>query len=321
MHSNPVERNSQPQAAPGPTLGDCVSLWLTILARLKRQHLQSRQETDSREFYNQFFSEKDYRGWNDDERRNVRRATISQYLTQHAPPGASLLDVGCGFGEVLSGIPDTYRLHGFDYSEANLRVARKILKDRAELKQGSLYEIPYETASQDVCLCLEVIEHIEDDARAVREIVRVLKPGAILITAVPSTFYWPQYKKLIGHYRHYTRCSFEYLLRGADLDVIDYLPNYPNWHVAYSRHYCWARFLSMTFGWLMGQRDVFLFKWPWDRVTLMNKAKKNLAPLFQQDRLLNYPKMDTSTFIMARKPRTTNETLVIGPTCQAENTS
>jgi SAM-dependent methyltransferase len=288
-------------------LGDRLSLLLTILAKLKRQHLQSRQGEVSRKFYEQFFSEKDYRGWSEDERRNVRRATISQYLTQHVPQGASLLDVGCGFGEVLSGIPDTYRLHGIDYSDSNVRVAQEILKDSAEVRRGSIYEIPYQTASQDVCLCLEVIEHVGDDARAVREIVRVLKPGGILITAVPSTYYWPQYKQLIGHFRHYTRRSFEDLLRGAGLTVKEYLPNYPNWHVAYARRYVWVRFLSITLGRLLNRRDVFQFKWPWDKETSMSKRKKSLVPLLEKDALINYPEIDTSTFIVARKPNSTGE--------------
>ncbi len=303
MPSNSLKQVYRPRSAPRPTLSDRVSLWLTILAKLKKRPLQSRQEGGSREFYEQFFAEKDYQGWSEDERRNVRRATISQYLAQHVPQNASLLDVGCGFGEVLSGISDTYRRHGIDYSASNVRVARKILKDGAEVKRSSIYEIPYEAASQDVCLCLEVIEHIDDDTRAVREIVRVLKPGGLLIAAVPSTYYWPQYEKLIGHFRHYTRRSFEDLLRGAGFVVRDYLSNYPNWHTAYSRRYCWVRFLSITLGPLTKWQDVFHFMWPWDKETLMSKAKKSLAPLLEKDGLLNYPEIDTSTFVVARKPR------------------
>jgi ubiquinone/menaquinone biosynthesis C-methylase UbiE len=310
--SNSSKHDLRSRASSGPALSDYVSLWLTILAKLRRRHLRSRRDEECREFYEQFFSEKNYRQWSQDERRNVRRATISQYLTKHVPQGANLLDIGCGFGEVLSGIPDAYLLHGMDYSASNVHIAKEILKDRAEVKQGNIYEIPYETASQDVCFCLEVIEHIDDDALAIHEIVRVLKPGGILITAVPSTYYWPQYEKLIGHFRHYTRRSFEDLLRGAGLSVADYLPNYPNWHVAYSRHYCWVRFLSMTLGPLVGQRDVFRFKWPWNKETLMSKAKKSLTPMLEKDGLISYPEMDTSTFIVARKPQITDASRACG---------
>jgi len=305
--SGSLEKDCCSRAVPGPNLGDRLSLCLTILAKLKRQHLQFRQGEVTRGFYEQFFSDKDFQGWSEDERRNIRRATISRYLTEHVPRGSSLLDVGCGFGEVLSGIPNAYRLHGIDYSDSNVRVAQEILKGSAEVKWGSIYQIPYQTASQDVCLCLEVIEHIEDDARAVREIVRVLKPGGILITAVPSTYYWPQYKQLIGHFRHYTRPSFKDLLCGAGLTLKEYLPNYPNWYIAYARRYVWVRFLSITLGPLLNRRDVFEFKWPWNKETLMSKGKKSLLPLFKKDALLNYPELDTSTFVVAKKPDSAGE--------------
>jgi ubiquinone/menaquinone biosynthesis C-methylase UbiE len=298
-------RPQEEQRLVGPTVSDYVSLFLTILAKLNRRHLSSRHGEISRNFYEQFFVEKDYQGWNLDERRNVRRATISKYLNQHISQGASLLDIGCGFGEVLSCLPKTYRLYGMDYSYSNVLVAQRILKDTAEVKQGSIYEIPYETASEDICLCLEVLEHIDDDGRALREIVRVLKPGGILITSVPYTYYWPQYEKLIGHFRHYTRRSFEDILRGAGLTIKDYLPNYPNWHASYARRYVWVRFLSITLGSLMNLRDVFQFKWPWDKGTLMSKAKKSLAPLLEKDETIDYSGSDTSTFIVAGKPETT----------------
>lgn len=304
--SNSSKHDYRSRAAPGPTLSDCVSLWLTTLAKWRHRHLQSRRDEDCREFYEQFFSERKYREWSEDERRNIRRKTIAQYLSRHVSQGAYVLDIGCGFGEVLSGISNSYRLQGMDYSDSNVRIAQELLKDQAEVKQGSIYEIPYETASQDVCLCLEVLEHIEDDARAVREIVRVLKPDGILIAAVPPTYYWPQYEELIGHFRHYTRRSFEDLLHRVGFIVTDYLPNYPNWHLAYARRYCWVRFLSMTLGLLMGQRDVFRFKWPWDREPLMQRAKKRLVPLLEKDGLINYSAIDSSTFVVARKPTTTN---------------
>lgn len=47
---------------------------------------------------------------------------------------------------------------------------------------------------------------------AVAEIARVLMPGGIIITSVPRTYYFPQYRDLMGHIRHYTPESFGLLL-------------------------------------------------------------------------------------------------------------
>ena len=142
--------------------------------------------------------------------------------------------------------------------------AKEILKGGAEVKRGSTYEIPYRTTSMDICLCLDVFERIDDDTRAVSEIARVLKPGGIPVTGGPATYYWSQYEKLIGHFRQYTRRSLEDLLQSAAFAVYGLsLPNYPNWHLAYSRRYCWVRFLSRPLGPLMARRNVRRFKWLW----------------------------------------------------------
>src|SRR5438128_3759036 len=118
----------------------------------------------------------------------------------------------------------------------------------------------------DVALCLEVLEHIEDDERGVREINLVLKPGGLLIAAVPYTYYWPQYLKLLGHFRHYTRESFSDLLSQHGLEPISYLPNYPNWHQAYTRRYAVIRAQAMTVGRLFRSPGLYTFRWPWRSV-------------------------------------------------------
>lgn len=292
----------KPEAVSKPRLSDYVSLWLTVLSKARRKHLQSTDSIDLESFYEDFFFSKDMEGGFKDERRNVRRKTIVGYVQNHVTNGASILDVGCGFGELLCGMPYGFRLFGMDYSQSNVKAASRLLRGRAIIKQGNIYEIPFETASQDVCICLEVLEHIEHDVIGIREIVRVLKPGGILISSVPYTYYWPQYKKLIGHFRHYNRKSFTNLLTNNGLVAKDYLPNYPHWHLAYARRYTWVRFLSLTFGRLIRRQDVFGFKWPWSKETLMSKYAKKLEPLLFQDARIDYAKANSSTFIAATKP-------------------
>ena len=182
-HSGPQRR---------PTLGDRISLWLVKLAKSRRRELAAPTGENYEKFYEEFFEEKDLEVFDKDRRSTLRQETIVAFLKQHAPPAARVLDVGCGLGEVLGALPPQYELAGMDYAQHNVAVSTKRLGSRARIKQGSIYEIPFESNTFDVALCLEVLEHIEEDARAVRDIARVLKPGGFLITAVPYTYYWSE---------------------------------------------------------------------------------------------------------------------------------
>ncbi len=168
-----------------PTFNDILALLLLRLAKINRKKLSSDQSYD--DFYEEFFEEKDNVSYEIDARMRVRRDTILNYLKEF-PGNLKILDIGCGLGDVLSELPDNYTLFGVDYAKSNVNYAKIRLKGKAEIFNSSIYELPFESYSVDIGLCLEVLEHIEDDEKAVREISRVIKPGGILIAAVPYTF-------------------------------------------------------------------------------------------------------------------------------------
>lgn len=97
---------------------------------------------------------------------------------------SSILDVGCGDGTLLQYlkhcIPKDYI--GIDTDEIALSNARKRYPQFTFL-QESIYSLPLETKSQDVVLCLEVLEHLKDPGMALHELSRVAKHG--IIVSVP----------------------------------------------------------------------------------------------------------------------------------------
>jgi len=286
-----------------PTFADRKALWILRMAKVRRRTFATDTE-DYSKFYEDYFEERDVDAYIEDRRMELRRDVINDALKKYLPSGSRLLDVGCGLGDVMNGIPASYgyKMFGFDFAASNVKVASRRLEGKAEIKQGSIYEIPFESNSMDAALCLEVLEHIEDDKKAMQEIARVLKPGGFLIGAVPYYYYWPDYERLMGHFRHYSRESFGDLCRGAGLQPEVYLPNHPNWHEKYTLAYPWVRIKHMIFGRFFGSKDLYHFKWPWSSKTTMNKVLDRLRPLEESDRRLDHSKIDTSTTILARKP-------------------
>jgi 2-polyprenyl-3-methyl-5-hydroxy-6-metoxy-1,4-benzoquinol methylase len=285
-----------------PKLADRFALWLLKLAKLRRRNFTDVQGDNYDQFYEEFFDEKDLELYERDRRLTLRRETINRFLETHAGPGQRVIDVGCGLGDVLAGLSGDFQLFGMDYAKSNVVAATRRLGQRAVIKQGSIYEIPFDSGAFDVALCLEVLEHIEDDARGVRDIARVLKPGGFLIAAVPYTYYWPEYMSLMGHFRHYTRESFTRLMEENGLKVEAYLPNYPNWHQTYTRRYAMIRAQAMTAGRLIGRRELHAFRWPGQGAPSLDRLVGKLEPMRMRDAVLNYAQLETSTFLVARKP-------------------
>jgi SAM-dependent methyltransferase len=286
-----------------PRLADYRELWALKLAKLKGRVLFARSKEQYQDFYEDYFVDEDQTQYYRDHRMAIRRDTINALLAKYMPQGGKLLDCGCGLGDVLSGIRGPYELFGFDFSHNNVKRTAKRLEGKATIKQGSIYEIPYETGQFDGAVCTQVLEHIEDDERAVQDIARCLKVGAHFITSVPYNFYFPEYERLIGHFRHYTRESFQKLLAGSGFEIVEYYHNHPNWHQKYVSGYTWVRAKHMLFGRFLGSKSIYDFKWPWNSKPAIERLHERLLPLLERDSQLDYSKLSTSTNVVARKVR------------------
>lgn len=97
----------------------------------------------------------------------------------------SILEVGCGQGLFLSRIVNTYKAKGIgiDVSSRSINYANKKYKNKnLNYLKGSALKIPFKDKSFDMVLSFDVLEHIENQEKAVLEMIRVLKPkGKILI--------------------------------------------------------------------------------------------------------------------------------------------
>lgn len=98
-----------------------------------------------------------------------------------AAEGSRWLDVGCGAGTYSRWLVDRQlSVVGLDYSQPTLDKARRRLPSTIALCAGDAMQLPFRDASFDGVLCFGVLQAVSETAPVVREIARVLKPGAML---------------------------------------------------------------------------------------------------------------------------------------------
>src|SRR3954470_12586476 len=147
-----------------------------------------------------------YRG-----RRRVIRAELDRL---ELPRPWRILDAGCGSGrtmEELAGYGDVSRV---ELSPAAVGAAH----DRGfdDVRVASVEALPWEDGTFDVATCLDVVEHVPDDRRALAELRRVVRSGGVLLVTVPAyPSLWSQHDVVNRHYRRYRAHSLRAAAAGA----------------------------------------------------------------------------------------------------------
>ena len=98
----------------------------------------------------------------------------------------SILDAGCGEGFTMDKILKSglgKEIEGIEYSRDAIEYGKKLFPD-LKFVQGTVYELPYKNSSFDLIVCTEVLEHLEDPTKALKEILRVSRKH--LIISVPN---------------------------------------------------------------------------------------------------------------------------------------
>jgi SAM-dependent methyltransferase len=121
-----------------------------------------------------------------------------RYDTLGVQPGDRLLDLGCGFGRhAFAAARRGATVVALDYAESELKEVRNTFAAMAEAGevapsslggtvQGDATGLPFIDGSFDRVIASEVLEHIDDDEAALRELVRVLRPGGTMAVTVPA---------------------------------------------------------------------------------------------------------------------------------------
>jgi SAM-dependent methyltransferase len=167
-----------------------------------------------------------YRG-----KRKIVQAWM-QHLGLPDGSGRPIVDVGAGTGILLSELERGGRTIGVEYAPTGLSLARETT--RSPLVRGSAEAIPLADGTAQLVVALDVIEHLDDDARAVAEMARVLAPGGHLMINVPACMaLWSDWDEALGHRRRYSLDMLGQVLSRPELEVR---------HLAYTN---WLAFLPI----------------------------------------------------------------------------
>lgn len=127
----------------------------------------------------------------DDDSNNVTYQRC-QFAYEYAVPvikGKKVLDVGCGnaYGTALMA-RDAQYITGVDYDPVTVSENKEKYKDikNLDFMQGAVPPLPIADGSYDVITAFQFIEHIEKRKDFLKECIRVLKPGGVLMVTTPN---------------------------------------------------------------------------------------------------------------------------------------
>jgi len=151
-----------------------------------------------------------------------RHRLIAWAIRRYFPDARTFFDVGCGTGGVLAAlrpILPRLRFSAGDALIAGLAFAKAQLPD-VSFVQIDLRRLPFE-CEFDLFGAFDVLEHLDDDGLALREMFRSTKPGGGVILTVPQhQFLWSALDDYSHHRRRYRRRDLIDKVKGAGYHVL-----------------------------------------------------------------------------------------------------
>lgn len=244
----------------------------------------------SHEEFVKYYAEKS-RSQKDLDRFKAIRQVILRILGRRDGPDRKydMLDIGCNAGtQCMVWAEQGHRAHGLDVNEPLLNLAKERAAEAGQsidYRLGSAVKLPWADQSMDICLAMELLEHVKDWRSCLDEFTRVLRPGGVLYFTTTNKLCPTQQEFNLSGYSWYPaplKRHFERLAVTTRPDLANYAV-YPavNWFTPYGLR---AELRKRGFASL-------------DRFDLMDTAQKGKLPRFIVSSIRTLPPLRLMAFL------------------------
>lgn len=155
---------------------------------------------------------------------SASRKRVSLTLAAHGAKTGTVLDVGCSSGLMIRELRHQFprlTVMGSDVVRLPLERLSATIPD-VPLLRFDLVRCPLPDDAIDFVLLLNVLEHIEDDREALRQVFRILKPGGFAVLEVPAgPNLYDVYDEFLMHYRRYRLAALAELVSGIGFEIVE----------------------------------------------------------------------------------------------------
>jgi 2-polyprenyl-3-methyl-5-hydroxy-6-metoxy-1,4-benzoquinol methylase len=157
--------------------------------------------------------------------RLARARRFNRWIADTLKPfcGERVLEIGSGVGNLSRVLVPRTMYVASDINPLYLHTLRNFQVNRPYLAAAycdvnDVSSFPAATAGYDTVICLNVLEHVEDDRAALQNIKQVLSPDGCALILVPNgPWNYGTLDPILGHHRRYSRESLEKLARDCGL--------------------------------------------------------------------------------------------------------
>jgi 2-polyprenyl-3-methyl-5-hydroxy-6-metoxy-1,4-benzoquinol methylase len=151
-----------------------------------------------------------------------RTELLLKLCSENIPPGGSILEIGSGTGEMANQLQERgFNVTALEPSSMSDQIKSKFNNLKVEKMTFDHFVSVNSSAKYSAIVLFDVLEHIENDINALRNIHSILELGGILILSVPAdASLWSKLDEQVFHFRRYDKRMLEVTLKYLKYEVI-----------------------------------------------------------------------------------------------------